>query len=73
MALSSAAKSLEGTKNQAEVPDLIGRTTTGSWWVTSNANPAVRDQIAKSIGFWLQVGMAGFRVDVRRLMYQTLI
>ena len=27
------------------------------------ANPAVRDQIAKSIGFWLQLGLAGFRVD----------
>ncbi|SFB71550.1 trehalose synthase [Nocardioides terrae] len=27
------------------------------------ANPAVRDQIAKSIGFWLQVGLSGFRVD----------
>ncbi|MFE7846274.1 alpha-amylase family protein [Microbacterium sp. NPDC057407] len=27
------------------------------------ANPAVRDEIAKTIGFWLQLGISGFRVD----------
>ena len=27
------------------------------------ANPTVRDQIAKTIGFWLQLGVSGFRVD----------
>ena len=27
------------------------------------ANPAVRDEIAKVIGFWLQLGICGFRVD----------
>ena len=27
------------------------------------ANPAVRDEIAKVIGFWLAQGMSGFRVD----------
>lgn len=27
------------------------------------ANPAVRDEIAKVIGFWLQLGVSGFRVD----------
>ncbi|MBD8022456.1 alpha-amylase family protein [Microbacterium gallinarum] len=27
------------------------------------ANPTVRDEIAKTIGFWLQVGVSGFRVD----------
>ena len=27
------------------------------------ANPVVRDQIAKTIGFWLQLGVSGFRVD----------
>ncbi len=27
------------------------------------ANPAVRDHIAKSVGFWLQLGLSGFRVD----------
>jgi trehalose synthase len=27
------------------------------------ANPTVRDEIAKTIGFWLQMGISGFRVD----------
>ncbi|MGK3951542.1 alpha-amylase family protein [Microbacterium sp. I2] len=27
------------------------------------ANPRVRDEIARTIGFWLQLGVAGFRVD----------
>lgn len=27
------------------------------------ANPAVRDELARVIGFWLQLGVAGFRVD----------
>ncbi|MGN8553829.1 UNVERIFIED_CONTAM: alpha-amylase family protein [Microbacterium sp. SLM126] len=27
------------------------------------ANPTVRDEIAKTIGFWLQLGISGFRVD----------
>ena len=27
------------------------------------ANPSVRDEIAKTIGFWLQLGISGFRVD----------
>ncbi|RLK52558.1 alpha-amylase family protein [Microbacterium telephonicum] len=27
------------------------------------ANPRVRDEIAKTIGFWLQLGVSGFRVD----------
>jgi trehalose synthase len=27
------------------------------------ANPAVREEIARIIGFWLQVGVSGFRVD----------
>ena len=26
-------------------------------------NPTVRDEIAKTIGFWLQMGVSGFRVD----------
>lgn len=26
-------------------------------------NPAVRDEIAKIVGFWLQLGLSGFRVD----------
>lgn len=45
---------------------------TGEWYLhhfyshqpdLNFANPAVREHIAKSIGFWLQVGLAGFRVD----------
>ncbi len=27
------------------------------------ANPAVREEIARIVGFWLQVGVSGFRVD----------
>ena len=27
------------------------------------ANPRVRDEIAKTVGFWLQLGVSGFRVD----------
>ncbi|GAA1061138.1 alpha-amylase family protein [Agromyces bracchium] len=27
------------------------------------ANPEVRDEIAKTVGFWLQLGFSGFRVD----------
>lgn len=27
------------------------------------ANPAVRDELARVIGYWLQLGVAGFRVD----------
>ncbi len=45
---------------------------TGEWYLhhfyshqpdLNFANPDVREHIAKSIGFWLQVGLAGFRVD----------
>ena len=27
------------------------------------ANPAVRDKLAKTVGFWLQLGVSGFRMD----------
>ena len=27
------------------------------------ANPAVRDQIVKTVGFWLKLGVSGFRMD----------
>ncbi len=45
---------------------------TGEWYLhhfysyqpdLNFGNPAVRDEIAKVIGFWIQVGLAGFRVD----------
>ncbi|GAA1717489.1 alpha-amylase family protein [Isoptericola hypogeus] len=29
----------------------------------NTANPAVRDEIAKTVGFWLELGISGFRVD----------
>ena len=45
---------------------------TGEWYLhhfyshqpdLNFANPAVRDEIAKSIGLWLELGLDGFRVD----------
>jgi trehalose synthase len=36
------------------------------------ANPAVRDEIAKVMGFWLQLGLAGFRVDAVPFYLETL-
>ncbi|HEU4912179.1 MAG TPA: alpha-amylase family protein [Actinomycetes bacterium] len=36
------------------------------------ANPAVRDEIAKVIGFWLQLGLSGFRVDAVPFFLETL-
>jgi trehalose synthase len=45
---------------------------TGEWYLhhfyshqpdLNFANPEVRDHIAKSIGFWLELGLSGFRVD----------
>ncbi|WP_077487793.1 alpha-amylase family protein [Sinomonas mesophila] len=45
---------------------------TGEWYLhhfykhqpdLNVANPRVRDEIAKAIGFWLHVGLSGFRVD----------
>jgi trehalose synthase len=36
------------------------------------ANPAVRDEVAKIMGFWLQVGVSGFRVDAVPFFLETL-
>ena len=36
------------------------------------ANPEVREHIAKSIGFWLQLGLAGFRVDAVPFLVQDV-
>jgi trehalose synthase len=45
---------------------------TGEWYLhrfyrhqpdLNVANPAVRDEIAKVMGFWLELGLSGFRVD----------
>ena len=34
-------------------------------------NPAVRDEIHKIIGFWMQLGVAGFRVDAVPFLIET--
>ena len=35
------------------------------------ANPAVRDEIAKIMGFWIELGLAGFRVDAVPFLIET--
>ncbi|HYI32459.1 MAG TPA: alpha-amylase family protein [Glaciibacter sp.] len=35
------------------------------------ANPVVRDEIAKIMGFWLQLGVSGFRVDAVPFLLET--
>ena len=35
------------------------------------ANPSVRDEIAKVMGFWLELGMSGFRVDAVPFLIET--
>jgi trehalose synthase len=35
------------------------------------ANPVVRDQIAKIMGFWLELGISGFRVDAVPFLLDT--
>lgn len=35
-------------------------------------NPRVRDEIAKVIGFWLELGLSGFRVDAVPFFIETL-
>ena len=34
-------------------------------------NPRVRDEIAKIMGFWLQLGLSGFRVDAVPFLLET--
>ncbi|MBA3527853.1 MAG: alpha-amylase family protein [Propionibacteriaceae bacterium] len=36
------------------------------------ANPVVRDEIVKMMGFWLEVGLSGFRVDAVPFLLETL-
>ncbi|WP_250445747.1 alpha-amylase family protein [Actinotalea sp. C106] len=36
------------------------------------ANPKVRDEIVKAIGFWLELGLSGFRVDAVPFFMETL-
>ena len=35
------------------------------------ANPAVRDEITKVLGFWLELGVSGFRVDAVPFLIET--
>ncbi|MBC8092119.1 MAG: trehalose synthase [Pseudonocardia sp.] len=35
------------------------------------ANPEVRDEIARIMGFWMQMGLSGFRVDAVPFLLQT--
>jgi trehalose synthase len=35
-------------------------------------NPAVRDEIAKVMGFWLELGLSGFRVDAVPFFLETM-
>jgi trehalose synthase len=36
------------------------------------ANPAVRDEIAKVMGFWLELGLSGFRIDAVPFLLETM-
>ncbi|EWY37669.1 hypothetical protein N825_16590 [Skermanella stibiiresistens SB22] len=36
------------------------------------SNPAVRDEIGKIIGFWLELGLSGFRVDAVPFLLETI-
>ena len=53
---------------------------TGEWYLhrfykeqpdLNVTNPRVRDEIAKIMGFWLQLGLAGFRVDAVPFLLET--
>ncbi|MGY1772522.1 alpha-amylase family protein [Blastococcus sp. SYSU D00813] len=53
---------------------------TGEWYLhkfykeqpdLNVANPLVRDEIAKVMGFWLQLGLDGFRVDAVPFLLET--
>ena len=59
-----------------------GRRTsrTGQWYLhhfyshqpdLNIANPEVRDEIAKIVGFWLELGVDGFRVDAVPFLIET--
>jgi len=36
------------------------------------ANPAVRDELARVMGFWLELGLSGFRVDAVPFLLETM-
>lgn len=35
------------------------------------ANPAVREEISRTLGFWLQLGVSGFRIDAVPFLFAT--
>ncbi|GIH28271.1 alpha-amylase [Acrocarpospora phusangensis] len=39
----------------------------------NTANPAVRDEIAKILGFWMELGLSGFRVDAVPFLVERVI
>ena len=52
---------------------------TGQWYLhhfyssqpdLNVANPQVREEIARTLGFWLQLGVSGFRVDAVPFLFQ---
>ncbi|WP_028281083.1 alpha-amylase family protein [Arthrobacter sp. H5] len=55
--------------------------TTGEWYLhrfyshqpdLNVSNPLVRDEIAKAIGFWMELGLDGFRVDAVPFFLETM-
>ncbi|MGY1723689.1 alpha-amylase family protein [Blastococcus sp. SYSU DS0533] len=73
------------TSDQVVFPDqedsIWTRTDeTGEWYLhrfykeqpdLDVTNPAVRDEVAKIMGFWLQLGLSGFRVDAVPFFLET--
>jgi trehalose synthase len=54
--------------------------TTGQWYLhrfyhfqpdLDTASPAVRDEIARIVGFWLELGVSGFRMDAVPALLET--
>ncbi|MGL5908555.1 MAG: alpha-amylase family protein [Phycicoccus sp.] len=54
--------------------------TTGEWYLhhfyrtqpdLNVAEPAVREEIVRTLGLWLQLGVSGFRVDAVPFLFQT--
>ncbi len=54
--------------------------TTGEWFLhhfyktqpdLNVANPAVQEEIARTLGFWLELGVAGFRIDAVPFLFAT--
>ncbi|MBM6403362.1 alpha-amylase family protein [Phycicoccus sp. CSK15P-2] len=53
---------------------------TGEWYLhhfyrtqpdLNVANPQVREEIARTLGFWLQLGVSGFRIDAVPFLFQN--